>query len=112
MWQRCVTPRGLLLGAQSLLGHFVLCPRQGVTLRLVYVAQIVNIRLTHLRKLAGEHGIIIASRVMGQHAPATREAGSAPVGQAQLSVYPLGFIGIKPLSRLSVLDKATSPIRP
>src|SRR5712691_5427964 len=67
-----------------------------------YPVRSVNIRLTHLRKLAGEHGIIIASRVMRQHAPAMREAGSASVGQAQLSVYPLGFIGIKPLSRLSV----------
>ena len=40
----------------------------------------VKIRLTHLRKLAGEHSSS-TSRVMGQHAPATREAGSAPVGR-------------------------------
>ena len=50
-----------------------------------YTAQKVNIRLTHPKKSAAEHRVIIALGVIGQEAPATLDVGSDPVGRRTLS---------------------------
>lgn len=42
----------------------------------------VNIRLTHPKKSAAEHRVIIALGVIRQKAPTTLDAGSDPLGQA------------------------------
>ncbi|MEE8301708.1 MAG: hypothetical protein V3S24_04650 [Candidatus Tectomicrobia bacterium] len=42
----------------------------------------MNNRLTHPKKPAAEHRVIIAPGVIGQGAPATLEAGFDPVEQA------------------------------
>jgi len=41
---------------------------------------IVNLRLTHPKKSAVAHRVIIALGVIGEEAPATLDAGSDPVG--------------------------------
>ncbi len=41
----------------------------------------VNNRLTHRKKSAAEHRVIIAPGVIGQDAPAMLDTGSDPVGQ-------------------------------
>ena len=53
----------------------------------------VNIRLTHPKKSAAEHRIIIALGVIGQEAPAMLDAGSDPVGQANAARTPLAASG-------------------
>jgi hypothetical protein len=53
----------------------------------------VNIRLTHPKKSAAEHRVIIALGVIGQEAPATLDAGSDPVGQANTEHTPWAASG-------------------
>ena len=53
----------------------------------------VNIRLTHPKKSAAEHFVIIALGVIGQEAPATLDAGSDPVEQANAERTPLAASG-------------------
>jgi hypothetical protein len=43
-------------------------------------SQKVNLRLTHPKKSAVAHRVIIALGVIGEEAPATLDAGSDPVG--------------------------------
>jgi hypothetical protein len=54
----------------------------------------VNIRLTHPKKSAAEHRVIMALGVIGQEAPATLDAGSDPVGQANTEHTPLAASGV------------------
>jgi hypothetical protein len=49
----------------------------------------VNIRLTHPKKSAVEHRVIIELGVIRQEAPATLAAGSDPGGQANATRTPL-----------------------
>jgi hypothetical protein len=53
----------------------------------------VNLRLTHPKKSAVEHGVIITLGVIGEEAPATLDAGSDPVGQANTARTPLAALG-------------------
>ena len=53
----------------------------------------VNIRLTHPKKSAAEHRVIIALGVMGKKAPATLDAGADPLGQATAARPPLAASG-------------------
>jgi hypothetical protein len=53
----------------------------------------VNIRLTHPKKLAAEHRVVMALGVIGEEAPATLDAGSDPVGQANAARTPLAASG-------------------
>jgi hypothetical protein len=53
----------------------------------------VNIRLTHPKKSAAAHHVIMALGVIGQEAPATLDAGSDPVGQANAARTPLAASG-------------------
>ena len=53
----------------------------------------VNIRLTHPKKSAAEHRVIIALGMIGQEAPATLDAGSDPVGQGHAERTPLAASG-------------------
>jgi len=55
--------------------------------------QNVNIRLTHPKKSAAEHRVIIALGMIGQEAPATLDAGSDPVGQGHAERTPLAASG-------------------
>src|SRR5258705_451494 len=50
---------------------------------------VVNIRLTHPKKSAVEHRVIIELGVIRQEAPATLAAGSDPGGQANATRTPL-----------------------
>ncbi len=53
----------------------------------------VNIRLTHTNKSAAVLLVIIASGVIGQDAPATLDAGSDPVEQANAARIRLAASG-------------------
>jgi hypothetical protein len=66
--------------------------KHGIT--VTYHRPQVNIRLTHPKKSAAEHRVIIALGVIGQEAPATLDAGSDPVGQANIEHTPLAASGV------------------
>ena len=55
----------------------------------------VKFRLTHPKKSAVARRIIIALGVIGEEAPATLDAGSDPVGQANTARTPLAALGAR-----------------
>src|SRR4030095_8158832 len=74
----CYTDRGYLGARFSITSGFE--QESGHSTRnensRVYHSRNVNIRLTHPKKSAAEHRVIIALGVIGQEAPATLDAGS------------------------------------
>ncbi len=49
---------------------------------MAYGTLTVKFRITHTKKLAVEHRVIIASGVLGQATPTTLDADADPIGQA------------------------------
>src|SRR5712691_9572872 len=72
----------------------------------------VNIRLPHLKKLAGYHCVSIASGVMRQYAPATLEAVSAPSDKRSSPLTLLGAAGESHGAICLHVGKATRRLRP
>ena len=72
----------------------------------------VNIRLPHLKKLAGYHRVSSASGVMRQYAPATLEAVSAPSDTRSSPLTLLGAAGESHGAICLHVGKATRRLRP
>src|SRR6267378_6302345 len=72
---------------------------------------VVNIRITHPKKLAAEHRVIMTSGVIGQEAPATLDAGSDPVGQTTAARTRLAVSGYRHRAICLRLGHATRQIR-
>src|SRR5215471_2648744 len=72
----------------------------------------VNIRLPHLKKLAGYHGVSSASGVMRQYAPATLEVVSAPSDKRSSPLTLLGAAGESHGAICLHVRKAPSRLRP
>ena len=72
----------------------------------------VNIRLPHLKKLAGYHRVSSASGVMRQYTPATLEAVSAPSDTRSSPLTLLGAAGESHGAICLHVGKATRRLRP
>jgi hypothetical protein len=90
--------------------HIGIDPGRAAALLLALYGQ-VPLRITHPRKLAGEHRVIIVSGMLGQATPPTLDADAAPIGQARAartclaaSGHHHGIIGLR-------VGQATSQIR-
>ena len=77
-----------------------------------YAPRKVNIRLPHLKKLAGYHRVSSASGVMRQYTPATLEAVSAPSDTRSSPLTLLGAAGESHGAICLHVGKATRRLRP
>jgi len=71
----------------------------------------VPLRITHPRKLAGEHRVIIVSGMLGQATPPTRDADADPLGQASAARTCLAASGHRHGIICLRLGQATKRIR-
>jgi hypothetical protein len=59
----------------------------------IYSRSLVPLRITHSRKLAGAHCVIIISRMLGQATPTMLDADADPIGQANAARTCLAVLG-------------------
>jgi hypothetical protein len=88
------------------------CARLITNCIIYYNAMLVNIRLPHLKKLAGYHRVSSASGVMRQYTPATLEAVSAPSDTRSSPLTLLGAAGESHGAICLHVGKATRRLRP
>src|SRR6266851_9359579 len=94
------------------------CPRTRIHRREMGLSSLpdlppwkVPLRITHPRKLAGEHRVIIVSGMLGQATPPTRDADADPLGQASAARTCLAASGHRHGIICLRLGQATKRIR-